>query len=256
MHTSWPALEDEVSCFSEVSPVVSCHPRGEDATLLLPFNASCVLLPALEFACAHGEPIQGADPSEIPGYPTAHCPPSCPNQPSVGCRGQVAGAAPLGQDTTARTVRNLSSSPTTCPLASSFGSTGESRPRKWKADLSKLRGTSDIDGDNSSRDHQRASRALKELQGEERRMYKPLYAKERDPAWLQPPGWSLPPVPAKRGAHPRRCIELSIDLLTRPTETQVCLMFQKCPFVIFFKTLSIVFPLWQTAQIKSVSGFL
>lgn len=109
MHAIWPALEDEVSCFSEVSPVVSCHPRGEDATLLLPPNAGCVFLPAQESACAHGEPIQGAHPSEIPGYPTAHCPLSCPNQPSVGCRGQVAGAAPLGYETTARTGGNLSS---------------------------------------------------------------------------------------------------------------------------------------------------
>lgn len=74
--------------------------------------------------------------------------------------------------------------------------------KKRKADLSKLRGTSDTDADNSSRDHQRASRALKEQQGEERRMSKPLYAKERDAAWLQPPGWSLPPVPAKRELTP------------------------------------------------------
>lgn len=77
--------------------------------LFLPLNASCVLLPALEFACAHGKPIQGAHPLKIPGCPTAHYLPSCPSQPSVGCRGQVAGAAPLGHETTARTVGNLSS---------------------------------------------------------------------------------------------------------------------------------------------------
>lgn len=146
--------------------MVSCHPRGEDATLLLPLHASCLLLPALEFACAHGEPIQGAHPSEIPGYPTAHCPPSCPNQPSVGCRGQVAGAAPLEHETAARTVGNLSTISNHLPTC---GSTGESRPKKRKADLSKLRGSSEVDADSFSRDHQRAGRALKELQGEERK---------------------------------------------------------------------------------------
>lgn len=108
-------------------------PKRGDATLLLPLNASCVLLPALELACAHGKPIQGAHPSESSGYPTACCPPCCSNQPRVGCREQVAGAVPLEHETTARRVENLSSISKHLPI---HGSTGKSRPRKKKPDLS------------------------------------------------------------------------------------------------------------------------
>lgn len=113
-----------------------------------------------------------------------------------GCIGQVARAAPLRHKSTARTVGNFSSISSHLPTCFQLWQHWrESRPRKRKADLSKLRGASDIDANSFSRDHRRTSKALKELHGEKRRMSKPPYAKERAPAWLQPPGWSLPPMP-------------------------------------------------------------
>lgn len=205
MYAIWPAPEDEVSCFTEVSPVVSCHPGGEDATLLLPLNASCVLLPALEFVCAYGEPIQDAHSSEIPGYPTAHCLPCYPNQLSVGWGKWL---QRTGSRSSPSGTWNHSQDSGKPFLISNHLPTCFQLWQHWRMQAKEKKVTSqtDIDENSFSRDHQRASRALKELQGEERRMSKPPYAKERHPAWLQPPGWSPPPVPAKRGDHPRRCI--------------------------------------------------
>lgn len=92
MYAIWPAHEDEVSCFSEVSPVVSCHPRREDATLLLPLKASCGLLPALEFICAHGSMVlhpsinPRCSPIRNPWLPNSSLPTPLPQPVQCGLR--------------------------------------------------------------------------------------------------------------------------------------------------------------------------
>lgn len=110
MHKIWPALEDEVSCFNEVSPVMSCHPRGG---CHFGSSSQCQLCaPASSRVCLYP---WGANPRCSPIRNPWLSNSSLPTQ--LPKPAQEAGAAPLGHQTTARTVESLSSisnHPPTC----------------------------------------------------------------------------------------------------------------------------------------------
>lgn len=176
--------------------------------MLLPHHASCVLLPALEFACARGESIQGANPSEIPGYPTTRCPSSCPNQPSVGSGRQShrtgSRNSPSGNETTTRTVGNPSSNPNRL-LAPSFSSAGEPGLQREKL-TSQSRGVfQTLLLTASARTTRQPAGKGGGSAGEGRGRSKPPHAKERAPPRLLAAClWPPPPAPPKGELAPRR----------------------------------------------------
>lgn len=181
-----------------------------------------------------------AHPSEIPGYPTAHCPPSWPNQPSVGCRGQVAGAAPLGHE--ARTVGNLSSISSHLPTHFQLWQHWRIQAKEKKSWPLKVERHFRHWCRQLQQGPPESQQGLEGTAGGRKENVQTTLCKGERPSLAAAP-WLVPATSAcQKGSSPQRCIELCIDLLTGPVETQVCLMFQKCPFGIFFKTFVRFFP--------------
>lgn len=172
-----------------------------------------------------------------------------------GCIGQVARAAPLRHKSTAKTVGNLSSISNHLPTCFQLWQHWRFLTKEKKSWPLKVERCFRHLCQQLQQGPSRASKVLKELQGEERRMSKPPYAKEIAPAWLQPPGWSPPPMP-KGEITPKGVFSSMLICLLGPLKTKCVWCFRNAHLWYFSKPLSIFFPLWQTEQLKSISIFL